>query len=89
MLWLDSRDRWNGLTMPDLRVTHYWDGGRLVGRWFSAQVDGSDGVAWDTYYLYGPGAVWETVPTPLVASGGPIYADRETLEKQVRTLLSK
>jgi len=89
MLWGDARERWNGMTMPDTRVIHFWDGDLRVGQWFAKQVDGSEGVAWDVYYLYGSEATWETVPTPLVASGGTIHGERETLDMQVRTLLEK
>jgi hypothetical protein len=89
MLGGDARDTWNGNTMPDTRVTHYWDGNLQVGQWFSKNVNGYDGVAWDVYYLYGPDATWETVPTSLVGSGVTIYGERETLEKQVRTLLQQ
>lgn len=89
MLWTDNRFWWNGTNMPDSRVTHYWDGERKVGQWFAAQVDGYEGVSWDTYYLYGPAAEWDTLPSPQVASGGTIYAERNTLEGQVRTLLEE
>lgn len=89
MLWSDARRLWNGTTMTDARVIHYWDGDRKVGEWFAENVDGYEGIAWDTYYLYGPDADWETIPSPLVASGGTIYSERDTLEMQVRTLLEK
>ena len=87
MLWSDAREMWNGTTMPDARVIHFWDGDRKVGQWFAGHVDGYEGIAWDTYYLYGPDAVWETIPLPLAGSGGTIYGERETLEMQTRRLL--
>jgi len=89
MLWSDSREMWNGTTMPDPRVTHFWDGEHAIGQWFAKEIDDYEGIAWDAYYLYGPEATWETVPSPLVSSGGTIYGQRETLEMQVRTLLKK
>ena len=89
MLWSDARDLWDGTNMPDVRVTHFWDSELQVGQWFARQVDGYDGVSWDVYYLYGPDAVWETVPTPLVGSGRTIYRERQTLKMQVSTLLGK
>jgi hypothetical protein len=89
MLWSDSREMWNGNNMPDARVMHFWDGDLQVGQWFAKEIDGYEGVAWDAYYLYGPDATWETMPSPLVSSGGTIYGERETLEKQVSTLLEK
>jgi len=89
MLWADARDKWNGNTMSDARVTHFWDGNLQVGQWFAGQVDGYEGIAWDVYYLYGPEAKWETVPPPLIASGGTIYGERDALNIQVSTLLEK
>ena len=89
MLWSDARKKWNGTTMPDTRVIHFWDGDLQVGQWFAKQVDGFEGISWDTYYLYGPDATWENTPSPLMGSGGTIYGERETLEMQLRTLLEK
>jgi hypothetical protein len=89
MLWSDAREKWNGNTMPDTRVIHFWDGDLQAGEWFARQVDGYEGVAWDVYYLYGPDATWETIPSPLVGSAGTIYGERETLEMQVRSLFEK
>ena len=89
MLGGDARDRWNGNSMPDIRVIHYWDGNLQIGQWFAKNVDGYDGVAWDVYYLYGPDATWQTVPAPLVGSGVTIYGERKALEMQVHTLLEK
>ncbi len=89
MLWNDSREKWNGANMPDARVLHFWDGELIAGRWFAGQVDGSEGTAWDTYYLYGPDAVWETIPAPLAGSGRTIYAQRQTLKMQTRSILEK
>src|SRR6266700_3457164 len=89
MLWSDAREKWDGNVMPDARVMHFWDGERQAGQWFAKQVDGYDGTAWDMYYLYGPQATWETVPTPLVDSGGTIYSQHETLMKMMDVLLEK
>jgi hypothetical protein len=89
MLWSDAREMWNGNTMPDARVIHFWDGERKVGQWFAQHVDGYEGIAWDAYYLYGPNAVWESIPSSLVDSGSTIYGERETLETQVHILLGK
>jgi len=89
MLWSDSRAMWDGNNMPDTRVVHFWDGEHAIGQWFAKEVDGYKGIAWDVYYLYGPDATWETVPSPLVGSGGTIYGERDKLEKQIRTLLDK
>lgn len=87
MLWGDAREEWNGTTMPDPRVIHFWDGKTQVGQWFAKQVDGYEGVAWDVYYLYGPDATWNSIPAPLIGTGGNIYGERKQLEVQIRTLL--
>ena len=89
MLWSDSRVMWNGNSMPDNRVTHFWDGEHVMGQWFAKQVDGYDGISWDSYYLYGPEAIWESIPAPLISSGGTIYSEREVLNMQVNTLMEK
>jgi hypothetical protein len=89
MLGGDSREDWDAQTMPDSRVLHFWDGEYVAGKWFAHEVDGYQGIAWDVYYLYGPDAVWETIPSLLVDSGGTIYCNREMLMTQVSALLGK
>lgn len=89
MLGGDAREEWNGTTMPDPRVTHFWDGETVIGQWFAKQVNGYQGIAWDVYYLYGPDATWESVPSPLIASGGTIYGERQALKMQLDTLLEQ
>ena len=83
----DARETWNGNTMPDPRVVHFWDGAAEVGQWFGREMDGYGGIAWDIYYLYGPDATWESVPSPLIGSGRTIYGERETLKMQLSTLI--
>lgn len=87
MLWGDAREEWDGNTMPDSRVTHFWDGETQVGQWFAKQVDGYEGIAWDAYYLYGPDATWNSNLSPLIGSGGTIYSERQQLETQLQTLM--
>ena len=89
MLWTDARERWNGATMPDPRVIHFWDGEMQIGGWFAEEVEGYRGVSWDTYFLYGPDAKWESIPAPLIGSGGTIYAEKSNLNLQLSTLLEK
>ena len=85
----NTREQWDETLMPDPRVKHFWDGELAVSHWFAKEVDGYDGVSWDMYYLYGPEAVWKTVPAPLIVSGGTILRERETLRAQVSALLGK
>lgn len=87
MLTTDARDEWNGTMMPDPRVMHFWDGETEMGRWFAEQVEGHRGISWDAYYLYGPDATWESVPSPLIGSGRTIYGERETLKMQIDSLV--
>jgi hypothetical protein len=89
MLATDARDEWNGTTMTDPRVMHFWDGEAEIGQWFAEQVEGYRGIAWDVYYLYGPDATWEGLLSPLVGSGSTIYAERETLRTQLNVLLGE
>jgi hypothetical protein len=89
MLWGDARERWDGTTMSDPRVTHFWDGETLVGEWFAEEVEGYRGVSWDVYYLYGPDAKWESIPSPLVGMGGTIYGERQTLKMQLNELVER
>ena len=87
MLWSDSRQMWDGRTMPDPRVLHFWDGDFVVGNWFAKEVEGWNGTAWDVYYLYGPDANWDTIPQPLLGSGGDIINQREKLHSEIEPLL--
>ena len=75
--------------MPDARVTQFWDGEHVISRWFASQVDGYEGVSWGFYYLYGPDAEWDALPSPLVDSGGIVFRDREKLKMQVLGLLGE
>ena len=84
-----SRDKWDETLLPDPRVQHFWDGKLDAARWFAKQVDGYEGVSWDMYYLYGPEAVWDSVPLPLVDSGGTIYRERDVIRTKVNSLLGK
>jgi len=84
-----SRDKWDAALMPDSRVTHFWDREQAISQWFAKEVDGYRGVSWDMYYLYGPDAVWKTVPAPLAGSGGTIIREHHQLEDQINTLLNQ
>lgn len=89
MLWSDARETWSGITMPDNRVKHFWDSNTLIGEWFAEEVEGYRGIAWDVYYLFGPDATWDQIPSPMIGSGGTIYDERETLKRQVSALLAR
>jgi hypothetical protein len=48
----------------DERLTYYWDGDRLTGEEWNKAL-GIDRTAWDVYFLYGSGSVWDgAAPAP-------------------------
>jgi hypothetical protein len=83
----DSRRGWDDEVMTDRRVTHLYDGERLVGSWFAQNVTLEDGFVWDTYLLYGPDATWSNVPTLLISSGGTIIDKGSELRDKLVPLL--
>ena len=89
MLGGDSRSGWRSGATPDPRVTHLWDGGRVASQWFAEKVDGEQGFAWDTYFLYGPQARWEgdAAPEPLIGRGGTVVRKKEELQAELAPLL--
>jgi hypothetical protein len=54
--------------LSDPRTRHYWDPDQSLGKAYTAVVElpeGNDGLAWDIYFLYEPGASWsDEPPTP-------------------------
>ncbi len=67
--------------LPDSRVIHYWDQTRLSGSFFKRNIapDVSGRVAWDMFFLYGPEAVWEEIPEPLVDKGRTVIGSSGAL----------
>lgn len=86
MLGGDSRLAWEADVLPDERVLHFWDADRDIGRWF-AEYEGYGGTVWDTYYVFGPEATWESGPAPLLSVDATIIDKREKLAKQILPLL--
>ena len=93
MLLSDDRTAVDTTLMPDARVTHYWDGERALGTWFSQQDEYESvtfgPVAWDTFFLYGPAADWTDMPPELIASGRTIISHRGVLMRNLLPLLSE
>ena len=92
-MWLvalagDRRSTWDADVISDARVTHLWDAERFAGSWFAKHVEGADGFMWDTYLLYGPKALWDTAPTPLLDSGATIIDTASQLRAHVTPLLA-
>ena len=74
--------------LPDLRVTHFWDGDAVTSEWFAENVDHSPFPAWDVYYLFGPDATWTGVPASIVSSGRTIIGQSSTLQDAITPLLA-
>jgi hypothetical protein len=52
--------------VPDLRASHYWDGGSVLTQQYRRTL-GFNEPAWDIYLLYGAQAKWEGEQPPLPA----------------------
>ena len=85
MLFGDARDRWDGDSVTDPRVRHFWDEQKTVGNWFSANVTHNPGTTWDFYALYGPDATGLTLP---VSYGGTIISQTTRLRTSIEPLLA-
>lgn len=82
----DARAKWDPELLSDPRVSYFWDEGRVSGVWFSEQISGQQPLSWDSYFLYGPGAVWDDVPGPLVSTGYTIIEKAEQLNADLAAL---
>lgn len=90
MLGPDSRASIETGLLDDPRVTHFWDGERVVGRWFAeTDVGGAarSSIVWDAYFLFGPNASWNQRPAPLAGTGAPVVSTTGALERELRPLL--
>ena len=88
----DDRVEVDDSLLMDARVLEFWDNDREVGLWFPQQEEYRDLIgrplAWDIYFLYGPEATWDEIPSPLVSSGSTIIARRDDLQKSILPMLS-
>lgn len=73
--------------IPDRRVKHYWNKDFIAGEFFREHRFGE--TAWDIYFLYGPEAVWEETPEPLLLSGFTVIRERRALETEFNMLLEE
>ena len=50
--------------VPDSRASHYWDGDQDLGKAYGRIVELPRGreLAWDIYFVFEPGIVWEDKP---------------------------
>ena len=78
----DGRDEIDESILADPRVTQYWDGEGVSGRYF-AETDlgglGYPGFVYDVFYVFGPDATWDPGPAPLAASGAPVLYEGDKL----------
>ena len=76
--------------MNDSRVKQFWDEEKIAGRFFSNQEGFMFGsVAYDVYYLYGPDAVWDTTPSPLISTGYTVLNKGDALRADLLESLGK
>lgn len=82
-----------GDLLSDPRVTHDWDEGKLVGRWYDEHVtrvgeSGGDRAEWDAYFLYGPDATWGDGSPREISWGRTIVASRAKLLHDFTSLVT-
>lgn len=77
--------------LPDSRVIHYWDQTRMSGSFFKKNIapDVSSNIAWDMFFLYGPDAVWDDIPGPLVDKGRTIIGSSGALGYEFDELMKR
>jgi hypothetical protein len=91
MLAGDSRSAWDNHVLDDPRVNEFWDGSRIVGKWFADQRIGGLGqpgaIAWDAYYAFPADSTWTTQPSDVLATGSDIIDNVSGLENAFLPLL--
>ncbi len=87
VLYSDSKTGWDPSVISDRRVTNYWVNDHSVGDWFGRAVLKQDGLCWDAFFVYGPGARWRDIPAPLRAYGSPIIRHADDLVHALAPLL--
>jgi len=48
--------------LNDVRIQHYYDTNKAVGRTIAETVGWAGNIAWDIYLFYAPGAEWTAAP---------------------------
>lgn len=74
--------------LSDMRVTHYWDQPKEVGRWFQKALpsDYKGEIQWDAFYLYGTNSTWDDQPSSLLVWGRTILGSRKKLRDEITRL---
>lgn len=85
MLAGDSRSAWDSNVLADPRVTEFWDGDRIAGKWFNDKGPGAlgypGGIVWDAYYAFPDDSTWTNEPSRVLASGSDIIDHVSGLER--------
>ena len=91
VLFSDDRSEWSDSLLTDPRVTELWDDAQAVSRMFADREELNDEVfgpiAWDMFFLFGPEAVWDDVPSPVVSSGRTVIGKSRHLKSTIVPLL--
>lgn len=87
----DDRSKWDDTLIADPRVTRLWDERKTVGHWLVDHevVDYAGEILWDAYLLFGPEAIWDETPAPLVSWGQPVYRTEHQLQTALSPLLGE
>ena len=91
MLAGDSRSAWDSNVLHDPRVSEFWDGNRIAGKWFADHqlggLGGPGSIVWDAYYAFSGNSTWTTQPTGVLATGSDIIDNVSGLEHNFAPLL--
>jgi len=87
MLVSDQVSRGGSKKLNDPRVTHFWDGQKIAGKYFAERMGHSGKIAWDVYFLYEPSADWDNLANP-VSVGAPVIQYKDKLAEDFSRLIS-
>jgi hypothetical protein len=78
--------------LSDSRAVHFWDAGRVVGRYYEERVTrlgnpGDERIEWDAYFLYAPDATWVEGPPEQISWGRTIVDSRDRLLRDFSDLV--
>jgi hypothetical protein len=78
----DQKNEWDPIIIDDPRVSHYWNEGRHLGKWYASEgvyTRFGGQIAWDMFILYGPDTIWEDGTQSIVSSGATIIREKDLL----------
>lgn len=88
MVPTDNKSRWKPTLLNDKRVAHYWDDEKALGIWIEKHVSTKHlgPIDWDSFYLFDSDGVWDDGFKDLKASGTPVIAETDALQKGIQEL---